>query len=412
MEGETTATTTALHPADGRKGSSAMRIVHVITRLIIGGAQENTLLTVDDLHHRYHDDVTLITGPAEGPEGDLFERARSRGLKVEVMPELVRAIRPATDLKAYLKLRAAFRRLNPQVVHTHSSKAGILGRAAAWHAKVPVVVHTIHGMPFGRFEGPLKNRLYIALEQWAAWRCHAIVSVCDAMTEQARAAGIGHSEQFSTVYSGMDAEAFLNPRRSREDVRRELGLADDEVAFATVARLFELKGHDDLVAVAPEVLRANPRVRFVWIGDGILRERLIADLEQRGIRDAFILTGLVAPDRIPELLNGVDAVIHPSLREGLARVLPQALLVGRPVISYDIDGAREVVTPKTGILLRPRDLDGLTSAILRLAADGPAREAMGQEGRRRFADQFRHETMTRQLRELYQKFLDSSTSVE
>ena len=190
-----------------------MRIVHVITRLIIGGAQENTLLTVDDLHHHYHDDVTLITGPAEGPEGDLFDRARERELKVEVMPELVRPIRPATDMRAYRKLRSAFRRIKPDVVHTHSSKAGILGRAAAWHERVPAVVHTIHGMPFGTFESPLRNRLYIALERWAARRCHAIVSVCDAMTEQALAAGVGQPGQFSTVYSGMDADAFLNPRR-------------------------------------------------------------------------------------------------------------------------------------------------------------------------------------------------------
>src|SRR6516164_1513062 len=106
-----------------------MKIVHVITRLILGGAQENTLLTVDDLHHRYHDEVTLITGPAEGPEGDLFDRARKRQLKVEVIPELVRPIRPWMDQKAYWKLRSAIRRLKPDVVHTHSSKAGILGRA-------------------------------------------------------------------------------------------------------------------------------------------------------------------------------------------------------------------------------------------------------------------------------------------
>ena len=145
---------------------------------------------------------------------------------------------------------------------------------------------------------------------------------------------------------------FSIRRALAQDVRRELGLADDEVAFATVARLFELKGHDDIVAVAAGVLAANPKVRFVWIGDGILRDRLIADLERRGIRGSFILTGLVPPDRIPELLGAVDAVIHPSLREGLARVLPQALLVGRPVISYDIDGAREVVLPETGILLK------------------------------------------------------------
>jgi glycosyltransferase involved in cell wall biosynthesis len=380
-----------------------MKIVHVITRLIIGGAQENTLLTVEGLSRQYHDDVTLVTGPAEGPEGDLFGRATELGLKVEVVPELVRPIRPAVDAKAYLKLRAAFRHLKPEVVHTHSSKAGILGRAAAWHEQVPVVVHTIHGMPFGEFETPLKNRLYIALERWAARRCHAIVSVCDAMTTQALAAGVGRPDQFLTVYSGMDADAFLNPPRPRQDVRRELGLADDDVAFATVARLFELKGHDDIVAVATDVLASNPKVRFVWIGDGILRERLLADLERAGIRSSFILTGLVPPARIPELLGAVDAVIHPSLREGLARVIPQAFLVGRPVISYDIDGAREVVLPETGILLNPRDLVGLRQAILTLAADPEKRALMGREGRARFAEQFRHETMTRQLRALYKR---------
>ena len=144
-------------------------------------------------------------------------------------------------------------------MHTHSSKAGILGRAAAWHERVPAIVHTIHGMPFGPFETPLKNRLYIALERWAARRCHAIVSVCDAMTSQALAAGVGRPDQFLTVYSGMDADAFLEPAASREEVRRELGLADDEVAFATVARLFELKGHDDIIAVAARRARVEPQ---------------------------------------------------------------------------------------------------------------------------------------------------------
>jgi len=382
-----------------------MKIVHVITRLILGGAQENTLLTVEGLHHRYGDDVTLITGPAEGPEGDLFRRAEASNLKVELTPNLIRAVRPATDWRAYRELRRSFRRLKPDVVHTHSSKAGIVGRAAAWAEDVPAVVHTIHGLPFGPFESPARNRLYIALERWAARRCHAIVSVCDAMTRQALEAGVGRPEQFSTVYSGMDADAFLNPARSREEVRRELGLAPEHVAFATVARLFELKGHDDIIAAAPEILRANPNVRFVWIGDGILRERLIADLEARGIRDAFLLTGLVPPERIPELLAACDAVIHPSLREGLARVLPQALLVGRPAVSYDVDGAREVVTPETGVLLPPRDVEGLAAAAIRLAADPALRDRLGAEGRRRFADQFRHETMTAQLRSLYERLL-------
>lgn len=382
-----------------------MRIVHVITRLILGGAQENTLLTVEGLHHRHGDDVTLVTGPAEGPEGDLFDRAKRQGLKVELMPELIRAVNPRVDFQAYRRLRESIRRLKPEVVHTHSSKAGIVGRAAAWHERVPAVVHTIHGLPFGPSESPAKNRLYVALERWAAKRCHAIVSVCDAMTEQALAAGVGRPEQFSTVYSGMDVESFLNPPRPRDEVRRELGLADDEVAFGTVARLFERKGHDDILAIAPEVLKANPKVRFVFIGDGILRDHLIAETERLGVRHAFHFVGLVPPGRIPELLGAIDAVVHPSLREGLARVLPQSLLVGRPAISYDVDGAREVVLPETGILLKPRDLPGLSAAVLRLAEDPARREALGQEGRRRFAHQFRHETMTSELRSLYERLL-------
>src|SRR5579864_5482370 len=211
-----------------------MRIVHIITRLIIGGAQENTLLTVEGLIDRHGDYVTLITGPAEGPEGDLFDRARRLGPRLQVMPELIRAVRPAIDSRAYWLLRKAIRRLRPEVVHTHSSKAGILGRAAAWHERVPAVVHTIHGLPFGPFETPLRNRLYVALERWAARRSHAIVSVCDAMTEQALAVRVGRPEQYQTVYSGMEVDTFLNPARPRAEVRRALGLADDEVAFGTV----------------------------------------------------------------------------------------------------------------------------------------------------------------------------------
>ncbi|HEU5115357.1 MAG TPA: glycosyltransferase, partial [Isosphaeraceae bacterium] len=137
----------------------------------------------------------------------------------------------------------------------------------------------------------------------------------------------------------------------------------------------------------------------------ILKDRLEAEAQRRGVRHAIHFVGLVPPDRIPELLNAVDAVVHPSLREGLARVLPQSLLVERPVISYDIDGAREVVLPQTGILLSPRDIPGLERAILDLAADPARRAAMGREGRRRFEHQFRHETMTAELRSLYERLL-------
>ncbi len=382
-----------------------MKILHVITRLIIGGAQENTILSVAGLRDRHGHDVTLATGPPEGPEGDLFAQTERMGLRVEVMPELVRAIRPRTDWKAYRRLRSVIRAERPDVVHTHSSKAGIVGRAAAWDERVPAVVHTIHGLPFGPSESAWRNRLYTGLERWAAERCHAIVSVCDAMTEQALAAGVGRPSQFLTIHSGMDVDAFLHPARPRDEVRRELGLEADAVAFATVARLFERKGHDDVLAVAPEVLRREPRARFVFIGDGVLRGALESEVARLGLSDAFRFTGLVPPGRIPELLNAVDAVIHPSLREGLARVLPQSLLTGRPAISYDVDGAREVIGPETGVLLRPRDLKGLADAVVRLAGDAALRDRMGATGRARCERLFRHETMSDQLHSLYEDVL-------
>jgi glycosyltransferase involved in cell wall biosynthesis len=385
-----------------------VKILHVITRLILGGAQENTLLSVEGLAHRHGHDVVLATGPAEGPEGDLFDRAKRGGIRVEVLRDLIRPVRPAADWRAYRVLRLLIREYRPDVVHTHSSKAGIVGRAAAWAERVPAVVHTIHGLPFGESERNFNNLLYVNAERYAARRCHAIVSVCDAMTEQALAAGVGRAEQFSTIYSGMEVDAFLDPAEPRTSIRRELSLDAEDIAFATVARLFERKGHEDILSIAPSVLSSNPRVRFVFLGDGILRGRLESEARNRNVAHAIRFTGLVAPHRIPSMLGGVDAVVHPSLREGLARVLPQALIVGRPVISYDIDGAREVVLPTTGCLLPPRDLPALRDAILRLAADTELRDRMGAEGRRRFADQFRHETMVDRLHSLYVRLLGAS----
>src|SRR5262245_40916154 len=125
-----------------------MRVVHVITRLILGGAQENTLYTCEDLVSQHGDDVTLITGPAEGPEGDLFERAGAKCLDVRLVPSLRRAIDPLSDWRAYREISRLIGELAPDVAHTHSSKAGILGRAAASRRRVPAVIHTIHGLPF------------------------------------------------------------------------------------------------------------------------------------------------------------------------------------------------------------------------------------------------------------------------
>lgn len=380
-----------------------MKVAHVITRLILGGAQENTLYNCEDLIRRHGHEVLLITGPAEGPEGDLFARAQRNGVPTLLLPELVRAIRPWTDARAYKQLRAAFRRFKPDVVHTHSSKAGILGRAAAWAERVPRIIHTIHGLPFHPYERWWKNWLYIAAERWAARRCHHLISVADAMTDHAVAARIAPREKFTTIYSGMEVEPLLHPPRPRAEVRRELGLAEEDIAALKIARLFEHKGHDDVIDAAAAVVTAQPRVRFVFVGGGIWRDRLQQRIDSAGLGRHFLFTGLVPSSRIPELLGAADLVVHASYREGLARVLPQALIAARPVVSYDVDGAREVVIPEqTGYLVAAGDIAGLAQATLALANDPAQRQQFGQAGRALFTDRFRHETMTEAILRVYE----------
>ncbi len=383
-----------------------MRRAHIITRLILGGAQENTVFTCEDLMRTYGDDVLLVTGPPLGPEGSLVDRARASGIPMEVVPQLRRAIHPWRDLVSYFRLKRVLRDFGPEVVHTHSAKGGFLGRAAARAAGVPAIIHGVHGAPFHPYQGALARGLFRACERWAAARCDAFVSVADAMTDLMVNAGVAPREKFTTVYSGMEVEPFLHADRQREPSRRQLGYRPEHVVVGKVARLFRLKGHEYLIQAARRVVEAVPQVRFLLVGDGILTDKCLGQIRERGLEDYFQLTGLVPPSRIPELVAAMDVVVHTSLREGLARVLPQGLIAGKPVVSYDVDGAREVVIPgQTGFLLPPKSIDALADAIIQLARDQQLRGRLGSEGRRRFTDVFRHEEMTRQLRALYQHIL-------
>lgn len=382
-----------------------MHVAHVITRMIIGGAQQNTLFTCEDQHRDFGDEVTLITGPATGPEGSLMDRARSAGFRIVEIPELRRSIHPWRDWLSYRKLTAILRDLKPDIVHTHSSKAGIIGRHAAAKVRIPVV-HTIHGASFHRGQSALASAVYRGLERWAARPTDAFISVCDSLTEQYVSAGVAPQDRFTTVYSGMDVDPFLNPPRDRIDVREQLGLQPEQVAVAKVARLFHLKGHKFLIEAARHVVDRCPNVRFVLIGDGILREEFEQRISELGLSEYFILTGLVPPEQIPELVNASDIVAHTSEWEGLARVLPQGLISGKPVVSYDVDGAREVVIPgETGYLLPVEEITGLADALCELADSSELRDRLGRNGRERFAEIFRHQTMTAQIREVYQQVL-------
>ncbi len=173
-----------------------------------------------------------------------------------------------------------------------------------------------------------------------------------------------------------------------------------------IARLFRLKGHEYVISAARQIVSRRPQARFLFVGDGILRPALERQIAAAGLQDHIRFAGLIPPERIPDYLGAMDIVVHASLREGLARVLPQALIAGKPVVSFDVDGAREVVLPGvTGFLVRPCDVDALGKALDELLAHGDLRERLGAEGRRRFADQFRHESMTDAIRLVYERLL-------
>jgi glycosyltransferase involved in cell wall biosynthesis len=376
-----------------------MRVTHVITRLIIGGAQENTLATVLGLRQIPGVEVPFISGPTTGPEGSLEPQAGD----LLVVPELIRQVRPLKDMLALKKLERIFREQKPDIVHTHSGKAGILGRIAAKRAGVPVIIHTIHGPSFGKFQGAMANFTFCAAEKYTAASTTHFIVVADAMRDQYLAAGIGRPDQYTKVFSGFAIRPFLDAKNDPE-LRKKMGIEPDDFVIGKIARLCELKGHDDLFAVAPELVRQNPKMKFLLIGDGEWRGRFEDLAKSRGVERQFIFTGLVPPGEIPKYAGIMDALVHLSFREGLPRALPQALAAGKPVVAYDCDGAREACRDgETGFLVPPGDLATLKNRLLELAADPVLCQKMGDAGRNFARENFPVEKMVQSIYTLYMK---------
>jgi glycosyltransferase involved in cell wall biosynthesis len=380
-----------------------LKITHVITRLIVGGAQENTVATVLGLRAKPGVEVKLISGPTTGAEGSLESRFSATPEILSVVPELIRPVHPVKDWLALRRLENIFREQKPGIVHTHSGKAGILGRLAAGRAGVPVIIHTIHGPSFGNFQNNLSNFVFRAAEKKAARVTGHFIVVADAMKDQYLAAGIGRPEQYTKIFSGFPLEPFLTAKNDPE-LRKKLGITPDDFVVGKIARLFKLKGHADLFAVAPELIRQNPKIKFLLVGDGEWRGRFEALARSLGVENYFIFAGLVPPAEVPKFVGIMDALVHLSLREGLPRALPQALAAAKPVIAYDCDGAREVcLDGQTGFLIRPGDLKNLTEKIIQLANDSALQKKLGQYGSHFVCDNFAVEKMVDDQYNLYLK---------
>jgi glycosyltransferase involved in cell wall biosynthesis len=236
-----------------------------------------------------------------------------------------------------------------------------------------------------------------------------MISVADAMTEMLVEARVAKPDHFTTIYSGMDVEPFLNAHVHRTSMRTKLGFQEQDIVFGKIARLFHLKGHEYVIEAAKKVVRQVPNAKFLLVGDGLLRHELEDRISKADLSKHFLFAGLVSPSEIPAYISAMDVLVHTSLREGLARALPQSLIAGKPAISFDIDGAREVViSGQTGCLVPALDTQQLAESMVELAQSPAKRDALGREGRRRFTDRFRHQSMTREIRELYSRWMSTT----
>ena len=385
-----------------------MKIVHIITRLILGGAQENTLITCKLLAERGHS-VTLITGPALGPEGELFNQTKNQKYKVITVERLRRQIHPVNDILSYFEIKKILRQLQPDIVHTHSAKAGILGRFAAYNIKPrPKIIYGIHGLSFHPYQNDWLNKFYIAVEKSAAKRTDFFISVADAMTAQALAAGIGKAGQYITAYSAIDEDGFLQPipQERKKEFRRKYGIGEDAIVLVTVARLFMLKGHEYIIESARELSKRFEKAVWLFVGDGNLSEHYKKQAADFGLAGRIRFAGLLPPSQIPLAIQSSDILVHCSLREGLARTLPQAMLCGRPVVSFDVDGAKEVVNENTGRLIEPKNVEQLTNTCAELIEDKELRERLGRQGRESVREKFAPDTMVDAIEAVYRQLLE------
>ena len=386
-----------------------LTICHIITRMIVGGAQENTLLTVIDHIEKGHK-VFLITGESSGPEGELLKNKKFSNLKIILCPELVRSLSPVKDIKAYFSLKKILQELKPDVVHTHSSKAGIIGRAAASKVKVPFICHTVHGQAFHRYEKKWKNYIYKTAERWAAARCHKIFAVADAMIRQCTDAQIAPAEKYKTVYSGMELEKYLNPDISEiTALRKKLKIPENAKVIVTVARLFPLKGYEYLIPAAEIISRSLDNVYFLVVGNGIMYDEIKRKTEEAELN--FIFTGLVPPAEVYKYIAVSDLMLHLSLREGLPRTVVQSLASGKPAIAFDLDGSPEVIIHgKSGYIAEPENYRQVADFALQLLKSPDDIREMGEYGRNLVKKKFDWKRMGDILEKEYFKGLEKQTT--
>jgi glycosyltransferase involved in cell wall biosynthesis len=343
----------------------------------------------------YHS--TLAVGIAAS-EGRFVERARDEGCRLVDVPSLGREPRPVRDLRALATLVRLIRRERVAIVHTHTSKAGFIGRLAGRLAGVPAIIHQPHGHIFYAYYGPSRTVLYVTLERIAARWSDRLVMLTDRGIEEHLAVGIGRRSQFVTVPSGVPTDELRARARGRAEARRALGLSTHAFVVAAVGRLVPVKGFDILVRALPALVRVVPDAQVIVAGEGPEGQRLTELAERLGVPGHVRLLG--GDTDVIEILAAADVLAAPSRNEGMGRALVESMALGVPVVAAAVGGIPSVVNDDVGRLIPADDASALAAALIELGGDSRLRAKLADAARRR-ADDFSTSVAEARMLEMY-----------
>ena len=392
-----------------------IKVIHIITRLDMGGSAQNTLLTA--LNHdpqRYG--VCLIKGSSLESAmtkaetklvEDQLESAREQGIVIIDLPSLVRRISPINDLKAFISIFLLLRRSKPDIVHTHTSKAGILGRLAAWVARVPIVIHTPHGHVFYGHFGRSLSRMFLQMEKLLGRITHHQIALTPEEGNDYLNFGVAKSDNISVIHSGVDLNCFKRSTTESNPKKNELGIPPDSLVVGYVGWLIPIKGVTYLVDAMAEVVQRHPNSLLLLVGKGDEKGEEETNLRERvdslGLEDRVRFLGW-RPD-VDEIMSCFDIFVLPSLNEGMGRVLVEAMATGLPIVASSVGGIPDLVKDgENGLLVPPANAGALEQAISDLLSDKPRRKRMGETGKR-MCGLYSIEAMVEKIDNLYSRLL-------
>jgi len=389
-----------------------IKVVHIITRFDKGGSAENTLLTVLGLNKEKYS-ILLIKGLSLESEmsdeeslavSESLKIAEENNIKVINLPFLVRKIAPLTDLKALFTLFKILRKERPDIVHTHTSKAGFLGRFASFLARVPIIIHTPHGHVFHSYFGPTLTKIFVIAEKILSLITDKIITLTNRERDEHIERRIAPLNKFITIHSGVDLDRFMNLNIDIKKKKKELNIPQDFYVIGTVGRLVPIKGHKYLVSAAEMIIKEFPKTVFVIVGDGFLKPILERHAEALGIRKNIVFTGWRKD--VPEILYLFDVLVFPSLNEGMGRVMIEGMSLGKPIVASNVGGIRDLIEDgKNGLLVPPRDSNALRKAISRLIRNKKLAEGLGKIGKMEVYPDFDASTMVKKIDNLYESLL-------